>query len=252
MYKTQTIILNFILLASTIALLLSTNACSPIYVYPTRQTVAMVEEKGDLVASLNIATGSNINAAAAYSITDNVAVSTQFSSYDQTRFTGEEAIFPDYSWQNELILYKNNPTGITSALNIGLGINQLANRNTYFTVSDRHLFLQPSISIRVINEFSISFSGRFIGTKYNMLPRQAYNNADDIEMMQNIYSFPYDKNTIYYRFDPAITFTSHIDDLKIQFQMLYPMEMNYRTYNYYWPTFGFTFGYKFANLLKNK
>ncbi len=235
-----------------IVLLVGTNACSPIYVYPTRQTVAMVEEKGDLVASLNIATGSNLNAAAAYSLTDNVAISTQFSSYDQTRFTGKEAAFPDYSWQNELILYKNNPSGITSALNIGLGINQLGNRNSLFTVSDRHIFLQPSISVRVINEFSISFSGRFIGTKYNMNARQSYNNSEDIEMINNLYSFPYDKNTIYYRLDPAITLTSHIDNLKIQFQMLYPMELNFRTNYYYWPTFGFTFGYKFANFLKNK
>jgi hypothetical protein len=250
MYKTKTIHAKIIVTAILITILLVTNACTPVYIYPTRQTVALVEKKGDLIASANIATGNNIGVGAAYGITNNVALSTQFNSYNQTRFADQSAIFPDLSWQNELIIFQNKTSGIMPALNIGFGINRLGNKNKHFSVDDKHIFLQPTLSIKILEEFSISFSGRIIGTKYNMLMQPNYADPYDIDIIRQLYDYPYNSNTIYYRFDPAITFTSHIDDLKIQFQMLYPMELNYRTYNYYLPTFGFTIGYNFANFLK--
>lgn len=250
MYKTKTFHAKIIIASILFSTLLLTNACTPIYIYPTRQTVALVEEKGDLIASCNIATGNNIGVGAAYGVTNNVAISTQFNSYNQTRFADQSAIFPDYSWQNELIIYNNKTTGIMPALNIGFGMNRLGNKNKHFSVDDKHIFLQPSLSIKVIDEFLVSFSGRIIGTKYNMLMQPNYNDPYDMDIISQLYDYPYNNSTMYFRVDPALTITSKIDNIKIQLQMLYPIEMNYRTDRVYLPTIGFSVAANLGNFLK--
>lgn len=213
--KKQTILLIFILA-------LTLNSCTHYYYIPNAQNVPLFREKNEFQGTLTIGGGDEVSTAevqAAYSITDNLAVMTNFMSAKAGEKSNNEWGKGNYL-EGAFGYYKPFDEFVVAEVYAGLGTSN--QHHVYSTdsynngtadLSFMKYFLQPSVGL-TFRAFDIAVSTR--------LSRLSFYNIDNKVTMDNQALYYVDtiaKNKTSYLFEPALTIRGGWKYVKLQLQL---------------------------------
>lgn len=158
---------------------LSMYSCQSYYYYPTNQNVLKFKEKGDASVSFGLDENGANSYNIGYSITDNVALLSDFRTFDSySSGSSVEYKIDDYLWDTELIFYKKYKDVIYPAINVGYGFGEIDRNERHYKLNVNRQFIQPSIGISN-NFYDFAISSRFSRVNYDLSKVQTfYENVD--------------------------------------------------------------------------
>lgn len=231
-------------------------SCDTYTYIPTEHHIMPFEEKGDIL----IGGGSgmaNGELKAGYAFTDNLGVVSSINTLDILGDNNSDnyKFFNEFSWDNELVLYKRFSPNLYFGVNTGLGFGMLNAYNEYYHINTNKQYILPWINGITTKNSRKNFYGfcgaslKFSRLGNHLINDLTYDNEYD-QTMYNIYFNADGSNLNKFELEGGLTFGYNFDFVKFQYQLITPIVPSHD--DYIFPmnivfSLNFNLGYFFRN-----
>lgn len=199
-------------------LILFFTSCQPKYYLPTKQNVMVFKEKGDAILSISMTTNNGTGIEAGYAFTDNIGVYTSLNNFDITYGGNSNGFGNDYSWDNEIMYFNKDNSGLYTGVNVGVGFGKLNQNNPYYKLDLTRQFIQPTLGVTMLEYVDLAFSMRVSHLNYSLKPLMKLDSDYDVTMFNQYFNLNDLAYKNYFFIEPAITLGFNFKFCKLQFQ----------------------------------
>lgn len=210
------------------------SACNSFTYMPTEHQVMPFEQKGDAIVGITTGFRENIGIKGGYSFTDNIGIVSNLNTFDLSNNENSDNFLNDYTWDNELVLYKKFNPIFYMGVNAGAGWGKLNSTSQYYCINTNKQYILPWVNgvFQVDSNHNIygflGFSVKLLRTNYSIKQIMNTNSEYDQMMFDEYFNFS-NFNPSKFKGELGLTGGYNFDFVKIQLQSVFLLIPKYET-----------------------